>query len=134
MPLNAVLFAPRNVRLLLLAPLCPLVPRITSAVRVRLSPFVQNEFRVGVGHRVVIPDLVSHYGLDVNLQALDGVQHEHSQLFIELVKIYGRVERGGCLESVQTQRLARDRADVLLQAVHFELSRRVPVTAEAVIP
>jgi hypothetical protein len=95
---------------------------------------VQDEFHIGIGHRVVIPDLVSDYGLEVNLQALDGIQHEHSQSFIELVKVYDRVERGGCLESVQTQRLARDSADFLLKPVHFELSCRVPVTAEAVIP
>jgi hypothetical protein len=81
----------------------------------------------------VIPNLVSHYGLEVNLQTLDCIQHKHSQSFIELVKVYGRVEAGGCLESVQTQRLARDRANVLLLAVHFELSSRVPITAEAVI-
>lgn len=133
-PLNAVLFAPRNVRLLLHTPLCPLVSRVTTVVRVRLSPFVQNEFHIGVGHRVVIPNLVSHYGLEVNLQALDCIQHQHSQSFIELVKVYDRVERGRDLESVETQRLARDRADVWLQAVHLELSRRVPVTTETVIP
>ncbi|MNF04056.1 hypothetical protein D3C80_2034900 [compost metagenome] len=82
----------------------------------------------------MIPDLVSHYCLEVNLQALDRIQHEHSQSFIEYVKVYGRVEGGGCLESVEAQRFARDRADILLQAVHFELSRPIPVTTEAVIP
>ncbi|MNP33499.1 hypothetical protein D3C76_1267410 [compost metagenome] len=121
-------------RLLFQTPLCPLVPRFTTAVRVWLGPFVQNEFHIGVGHRVVIPNLVSRYGLEMNLQALDRIQHEHSQSFIELVKVYDRIERGGRLESVQTKRLARDRADFLLKAVHFEFPRRVPESAEAVIP
>ena len=35
----------------------------------------------------LIPDFVSHYSLKVNLQALDGIQHEHAQLLIELVKV-----------------------------------------------
>src|SRR5690606_40206208 len=70
----------------------------------------------------ILPDLVSHDGLEVDFQTFDCIQHEHSQLFIELVNANSCVESGGSVERVQTQ---RDRKSTRLNSSHVKISYAV---------
>lgn len=127
---------PTAVDLLGLASL-PLIPSIALSPPPILpvgSLLGVDEARVQVSQWIVEPNLMSNYRAHMNLDALDGIEHQLAKLFVEEIQAERRIEGRARHEGVLTKRFLGDAAeDDLAVLIPHKLSCRKPEPTQPVV-